>query len=85
MNSSAYEYCGLLWIKQADGPGQCFEDQSVRSPVNFKEELPTPREALIDAGKMSVKERKVKSPCGSLSPQNRSARGKTEKKKSQKG
>ena len=47
--------------------------------------MPTPREALIDAGKMSVKERKVKSPCGSLSTQNRSARGKTEKKKSQKG
>ena len=38
--------------------------ESVLSPANFKEELPAPREALINAGKMSVKEHKVKNACG---------------------
>ena len=40
-----------------------FEDQFEPLP-NFKEELLAPREALLRAGKMSVKERKVKNACG---------------------
>ena len=54
---------GLLWIKQTDGPGFVFQG-SVWSPATLKEELPAPREALLNAGKMSVKERKVKNACG---------------------
>ena len=39
---------------------------SAWNPVNFKEELSGPREALINAGcaKNVVKERKVKNACG---------------------
>ena len=76
----------MLWIKQTDGWGLCFDDQyeSVWSPANFKEELPAPKEALIKAGcdKNVGKERKVKTPI-----QNRSARGRRKSKaiKSSKG
>ena len=33
---------------------------SVWSPADFKEELPAPREAVINSGEMLVKKRKVK-------------------------
>ena len=26
-NEYEYEVCGLLWNKQTDGPGLCYEDQ----------------------------------------------------------
>ena len=44
-------------------PGSVFRG-SVPSPANFKKELPVPREVLINAGKMLVKERQEKNACG---------------------
>ena len=44
-------------------PGSVFR-ASVPSPANFKKELPVPREVLINAGKMLVKERQEKNACG---------------------
>ena len=67
MNDSEYEDRGLLWIKQTDG--LVLFQGSVWSPANFKEELLAPRETLINAGKISVKERKVKkTPVGKKCP-----------------
>ena len=53
----------LLWIKQTDGPGLCFEYQ-------YEAQLPAPREALIKAGctKNFGRERKVKNACEKKSP-----------------
>ena len=46
MNSSEYEDCGLLWIKQTDGQGQCFEYQYEALQISRKN-----CQALIKAGK----------------------------------
>ena len=63
----------------------CFVDQ-YEVLQNFSEELTATREALINAGKMSVKKPKLKNACGKKIPtQNCVARGKTVKGRSQKG
>ena len=51
MNSSEYDDYGLLWIKQTDGPGLCFEDQHEALQTSRKKLTP-PREALIKAGRV---------------------------------
>ena len=43
------EDCGLLWIKQTDGPGLCFEDQYEALQLSRKK-LPAPNKTLIKAG-----------------------------------
>ena len=68
------EDCGLLWIKQTDGPGLCFEDQYEALKISRKQ-LPASSETLIKAGCAKMSGRRVRSKTP-VPTQNRSARGK---------
>ena len=56
--------CGLLWIKQTDWLGLCFEDHQYEALKTSRNYRRLPEKRWLTQVKMLVKERKVENVCG---------------------